>query len=99
MVASIEERNKAAKAASDAIDPIADDIMREWGMTFAEIQQGGKEPEFDREIIKRIYENEDVKSQFLDSMVYTQQNYGKIWFEFNVEQRNIIALKDSNIFW
>lgn len=95
----LQERNEKAKAASDAIDPIADAIMQEWGLTFAEIQKSGREPEFDREIIKRIYENEDVKDKFLLSMAYTTENYGKIWYEFSAEQRNIIALKDTKIFW
>lgn len=95
----LEDRNKAAKAASDAIDPIADAIMQEWGLAFEEIQKKGREPEFDREIIKRIYENEEVKKKFLISMTYTTENYGKIWHEFSPEQWNIIALKDTKIFW
>ncbi len=95
----LKDRNEAAKAASDAIDPIAETIMSEWGLSFKEIQKAGREPEFDREIIKRIYENEKVKKIFLISMTYSTENYGKIWYEFSAEQWNIIALKDTKIFW
>lgn len=95
----LENRNKAAKEASDAIDPIADAIMQEWGLTFAEIQKSGREPEFDREIIKRIHQNEDVKKKFNLSMSYTIENYGKSCSEFSPEQLNIIGLKDTKIFW
>lgn len=95
----LKERNKVAKAASDAIDPIANDIMKEWNISFEQIKIQGREPEFDKEIIKRIYENEDVKNKFLLSMTYTTENYGKIWYEFSTEQWNIIALKDTKIFW
>ena len=98
-MAWIDERNKAAKDASCAINLIAKAIMQEWGEKFDEIQKQGREPEFDKEIIKRIYENEEVRKKILISMTYTTENYGKIWYEFSAEQWNIIALKDTKIFW
>ncbi len=98
-MAWLDKRNKAAKRASQAINPIAKTIMKEWKLKFEEIQEQGIEPKFDREIIKRIYENEEVKRIFLMSMTYTAENYGKIWYEFSSEQWNIIALKDTKIFW
>lgn len=92
------ERVLLAQQAARAIDKIAKRIMLEWGMSFSDIQENDKEPDFDREILKRIFEEENAKQIFLENLIFTGENYGKIWFEFSEEQRNIIALKEIKIF-
>lgn len=94
-----EERNQVARALDEAIDPIAKSIFREWKLGFKEIQEKGLEPKFDRELIKKIYEDGEARSRFIEYMVYASKNYGKIWLEFSKEQQEIIALKESKIFW
>ena len=94
-----EERNQVARALDEAIDPIAKSIFREWRLGFEEIQEKGLEPKFDRELIKRIYENAEARAEFIKYMVHASENYGKIWLEFSKEQQEIIALKESKIFW
>jgi len=94
-----KERNELARELSGLIDPIAKEIMQEWKLNFIQIQQRGLEPKFDREIIKRIEEEPKTHVKFTDFMIFVQANYGKIWFEFSEDQRNIITLKESKIFW
>ncbi len=94
-----KERNSVAKLLDEAINPIAEDIFREWGLSFEEIQKKGLEPKFDHELIKRIYESDMARLYFYKYMTYASENYGKIWDEFTKEQQEIIALKESKIFW
>ena len=94
-----KERNQVARELSDAIDPIANAIMQEWGLKFAEIQGRGLEPKFDREIIKRINQEPKIKVKFIEFMAHVVDNYGKIWYEFTESQKEIITLKESKIFW
>ncbi len=92
------ERVLLAQQAARAIDKIVKRIMLEWGMKFSEIQANGKEPEFDREILKRIYENEKARQIFIENLIATGENYGKVWFEFSEEQRKLITLKEIKLF-
>ena len=94
-----KERNSVAKLLDEAINPIAEDIFREWGLSFEEIQKKGLEPKFDRELIKRINENDEARCYFCRYMTFASDNYGKIWSEFSKEQQDIIVLKESKIFW
>lgn len=98
-MAALKERNQVAKELDKAIDPIAKTIFRDWQLGFEEIQKKGLEPDFDRELIKRIYENGEARSKFIEYMAHASKNYGKIWFEFSKEQQEIIALKESKIYW
>jgi len=89
----------AARELSALIDPIAKQIMKEWEHEFIEIQLLGIEPRFDREIIKRIKAEPEIHAKFIQFMVLVVDNYGKIWYEFSEEQKEIITLKESKIFW
>ena len=96
-MAATKERIKAAKDAALIIDPIAKKIMGNWGMTFPEIQEAGREAEFDREIIKFINEDIIAKSFFETSKDYTKENFGIVWECFSEDQQNIIALKETKL--
>ena len=94
-----EERNQIAKLLDKAIQPIAEEIFREWELSFDEIQEKGLEPKFDHELIERICKNDDASACFYAYMSCASENYGDIWFEFSKEQQKIIVLKESKIFW
>lgn len=96
-MAATLQRIEVAKKAASLIDPIAQAIMKNWGMTFSEIQETGKEAEFDREIIKFIYLDSAVKEVFEASKSYTKENFGIVWECFTEDQKNIIALKETKL--
>jgi hypothetical protein len=96
-MAATKERIKTAKDAAFLIDLIAKKIMKNWEMTFSEIQETGKEAEFDREIIKFIYLDSAVKEAFEASKSYTKDNFGIVWECFTEDQKNIIALKETKL--
>lgn len=98
-MAWIIERNQSARELSETIDPIAKEIMEEWNLSFSQIQGQGLEPKFDREIISRVKQNPKTHVKFVDFMTYVLDNYGKIWYEFSEEQKEIITLKESKISW
>lgn len=95
-----KERNDAARNLSEAIDPVAKEIMQEWNLNFAQIQEQGIEAKFDREIIKRMKTiNPKLYGQFTQFMSYVAHNYGDIWCEIPGDLQEIITLKESKIFW
>ena len=94
-----EERNRVARELDDLINLIIQDIFEKWSLNFQDIKDSGSEPLFDREIISRIYKDDEAKAKFLEYKKYASENYGKIWDEFSEEQQDIIALKESKIFW
>lgn len=96
-MAATKERIKIAQETAKAIDPIAQQIMKEWGLSFDEIQEAGKEPLFDREILKRVKGNSVANSLFQTSKRCTEDNYGHIWGCFSEEQQDIIALKETKL--
>ena len=96
-MAATLQRIEVAKKAASLIDPIAQAIMQNWGMTFAEIQETGKEAEFDREIIRLIKEDPETNLVFEESKAYTKENFGIVWECFTEDQKNIIALKETKL--
>ena len=91
------QRIEIAQKAAELIDPIAKKIMKNWGMTFCQIQESKREAEFDREIIKFIYLDPKVKKIFEQSKAYTKKNFGIVWGCFSEDQQNIIALKETKL--
>lgn len=96
-MAATKERIKIAQETAKVIDPIAEQIMKEWGLSFAEIQETGKEPLFDREILKRIKNDSAANCLFQTSKRCTADNYGCIWGCFSEDQQDIIALKETKL--
>ena len=96
-MAATLQRIEVAKKAAELINPIAQRIMEKWGMTFAQIQETGKEAEFDREIIRLIKEDPKTNSIFEKSKAYTKDNFGIAWEAFSEDQKNIIALKETKL--
>lgn len=96
-MAASKERIKVAKDTARFIDSIGQQIMEEWGMTFPEIQKAGRDAEFDREIIRRIYTNISAQAFFETSKDYTKESFGTAWECFSEDQQNIIVLKETKL--
>ena len=92
------EWKETARELNELIDPIAKKILREWEREFIEVKLMGLEPRFDRVLIEKIKEKEEVYKKFMEFMRLVVENYGKIWYEFSEEEKEIITLKESKIF-